>query len=369
MENNGFIVIQGWMVNELSLSGNELICYALIFGFSQDGESEFKGSQSYVAKSLGVTRENARRILKRLVDNGYIIKRDEDINGVKFCRYSSNMNKVSQMMQGASKQCRGSIKTEHNNINNNIDKETISLNNKDIEKKNSENFSDEQSLQLAAEPSPLEAEKQEKEKKNSAKRKESANAEAVKDYYNSKVEGLPCMLPKVLKMTAERVSAVTARISEYGIETVCKVIDKAVASDFLNGRIGDGTFRASFDWIMKPRNFPKIYEGNYDNRASGNNMPQQREKKRDVSEVYYTYTGVGSKRYQKFMEWLAKNAPYIYERYTVLIDYIQFDKMVTDNKDAITVSNIITALNDNTVEREKHDNLYEYLKAKFDGQR
>ena len=33
MYNNQFYIIQGWMVNELKLKGNELICYAVIYGF------------------------------------------------------------------------------------------------------------------------------------------------------------------------------------------------------------------------------------------------------------------------------------------------------------------------------------------------
>ncbi len=36
-------------------------------------------------------------------------------------------------------------------------------------------------------------------------------------------------------------------------------------SDFLMGRAGD--FQASFDWIVKPANFLKIVEGNYENRT------------------------------------------------------------------------------------------------------
>lgn len=50
IKNENFIAIQGFMVKELGLSGNELIAYALIYGFSQDNESEFKGSLNYVAE-------------------------------------------------------------------------------------------------------------------------------------------------------------------------------------------------------------------------------------------------------------------------------------------------------------------------------
>ena len=47
IKNDNYIAIQGFMVKELELTGNELIAYALVYGFSQDGESKFKGSLNY----------------------------------------------------------------------------------------------------------------------------------------------------------------------------------------------------------------------------------------------------------------------------------------------------------------------------------
>ena len=46
--------------------------------------------------------------------------------------------------------------------------------------------------------------------------------------------------------------------------------EKAAASDFLTGRREgrDAPFIASFDWLIGPKNFVKVLEGNYDNRAS-----------------------------------------------------------------------------------------------------
>jgi predicted transcriptional regulator len=87
LSNKNYINIQAWMVKELNLTGNDLICYALIYGFSQDGKSEFNGSLSYIAEWINTSRQTARLIVKRLVDNGVIEKRDTVINGVKFCRY------------------------------------------------------------------------------------------------------------------------------------------------------------------------------------------------------------------------------------------------------------------------------------------
>jgi len=46
MKNENYITVLGWMVNELQLSGNEMVLYALIYGFSHDGKSKFNGNKA-----------------------------------------------------------------------------------------------------------------------------------------------------------------------------------------------------------------------------------------------------------------------------------------------------------------------------------
>lgn len=73
MDRQRYIVIQEWML-ELGLVGSELVAYALIYGFCQDGESDFHGSASYVAQWCNVRREQAVRILRKLVDMGLLLR-------------------------------------------------------------------------------------------------------------------------------------------------------------------------------------------------------------------------------------------------------------------------------------------------------
>ncbi len=89
MKNENFIIIQGWMVNELNLSGHELLTYALIYGFSQDGESEYRGSISYLCKFLNCTRKTAIKVLSNLTESNLITKREIYENNQKFCRYKA----------------------------------------------------------------------------------------------------------------------------------------------------------------------------------------------------------------------------------------------------------------------------------------
>lgn len=129
MKNNNFITIQGWMVNDLKLSGNELICYALIYGFTQDEESEFRGSLQYISDWLGISKQNVRLIIKRLVEKGLIIKRDEFINNVNFCRYTVCMKQP----QGMNVSCMGGgneTATDNNSNNNKDNKEDTNVSKK-----------------------------------------------------------------------------------------------------------------------------------------------------------------------------------------------------------------------------------------------
>ena len=70
-----YYTVQGWMVTELGLKGNELAAYAIIYGFSQDGQSEFFGSRQYISEWLGCSRRHTLTILNSLVEKGLLARR------------------------------------------------------------------------------------------------------------------------------------------------------------------------------------------------------------------------------------------------------------------------------------------------------
>ena len=112
MKDNTYIVIQSWMISELKLSGNDLLVYAIIYGFSQDGETRFTGSLQYLADWCNATKSGIQKNLKNLVDAGLIEKYESFKNNIKFCEYSCiPYNKVAHPIQQS---C-------INNIDNNID--------------------------------------------------------------------------------------------------------------------------------------------------------------------------------------------------------------------------------------------------------
>ena len=123
MKEDNYIVIQGWMRTRLRLRGNDLICFALLYGFSQDGASEFRGSLRYIREATGVaTDQSVLNIIKRLEDMGLVTKTTEVSGGVKFSSYKAysqplkNREGVLQNLEG------GSLKNRDNNIDiDNID--------------------------------------------------------------------------------------------------------------------------------------------------------------------------------------------------------------------------------------------------------
>ena len=106
---------------------------------------------------------------------------------------------------------------------------------------------------------------------------------AIKAYWNTKHDQSGSAMRRLTLMSDQRKCNVRSRIREYGgdVQKVYKAIDKAMASDFMNGKNGKG-WVASFDWMMCPSNFPKVLEGNYDNeQPAGSQQPQAAAKAQD----------------------------------------------------------------------------------------
>lgn len=132
MNNSGYINIQGWMINELKLKGNELILFALIFGFSQDGQSEFYGSTRYIESALGISRISVMSLLNKLKEKGYIICVSESHYKAVKNVYQSEKQAVKKLYHSGKETLPVSGKetlpniNNTNNKNNNISESDIS---------------------------------------------------------------------------------------------------------------------------------------------------------------------------------------------------------------------------------------------------
>lgn len=121
IKKESFFTVQAFMVNELKLKGNELLIYAIIFGFSQAENQFFTGSLNYLASWCGISsKTTVKTILNNLIDKGLLEKEDIYKNGVKYCKYKAltEIKSISIPADEDIKNCNGISKIDTGYINN-----------------------------------------------------------------------------------------------------------------------------------------------------------------------------------------------------------------------------------------------------------
>ena len=114
-------------MREMGLKGNELIAFAVINGFSQNGQGCFHGSLASLQEMCGIaSRQTMIDVLKSLIEKGLISKTESIQNGVKKVSYSV----CPKNGQGVQKMDKGCLKNGHN-INNDINNTPTEYINKD----------------------------------------------------------------------------------------------------------------------------------------------------------------------------------------------------------------------------------------------
>ena len=88
----------------------------------------------------------------------------------------------------------------------------------------------------------------------------------LRDLFIQKCPSLPKPMD-VDTWSPGRVDRAKRAIRRYGCNKLGEVFARVEKSDFLSGRNGRWG-KCGIDWILKPENFSKIMEGNYDNRPS-----------------------------------------------------------------------------------------------------
>ena len=97
MKKGTYVTLQSWMVDKLNLKGNELLIFGIIYGFSQDEDSEFNGSLTYLAEWTKSTKFGVSKALKKLLEKELIIKLEVYVNNIKYCKYKVNHKKLVSM--------------------------------------------------------------------------------------------------------------------------------------------------------------------------------------------------------------------------------------------------------------------------------
>ena len=124
-----YITIQQEMRDVLGLKGNELLVFAFINGYSQEGQGCYYGSLAHLQEVCGIaSRQTAIATLRSLCEKGYII-RNEQLHPVKIVSYSIS----PKIGQGVQKLDMGCPKNGHNN-------KEININNNSLYKERSPKF-------------------------------------------------------------------------------------------------------------------------------------------------------------------------------------------------------------------------------------
>lgn len=72
---------------------------------------------------------------------------------------------------------------------------------------------------------------------------------------------------KAINPDTTRYSMLRKRLKDYGVDTIIEGVDKIRNSSFLQGHNNKG-WTVTFDWFIKPDNFQKVIDGNYDERKT-----------------------------------------------------------------------------------------------------
>lgn len=238
MEKEYYIHIQWWMAQRLKLSGNELLTYAIVYGFSQDGESAFLGSSKYVSYALRVSRPTAIKALDSLTSKGLIIKTQEKINDVVFNRYKANLQVIKDfdrpykesLQWGYKESLQGGYKeTLHSNKYKELNNKELNKESKKEESNNTQNQQVEISEELKQMQKEIEQLKAENEKLKTKKEKPKKQTKSYDEQIAGYTENEE--LQESLKAFIHMRSFIKKPLTEYGLKLLLNKLSKIGRTD------------------------------------------------------------------------------------------------------------------------------------------
>lgn len=102
-----YYIIHRFMLDKLELKGAELNIYAIIYGYSRQGNGAYFGSRKHLADLTGLSVRAVQYALDNLVKSNFIFKRKVD----DLIMYECNISKIdSTAIESSAKIARGSAK-------------------------------------------------------------------------------------------------------------------------------------------------------------------------------------------------------------------------------------------------------------------
>ena len=250
VNNENYVNIQGWMINELNLKSNELIVYAIIYGFTQKEGQVFNGGISYIADWINSTRQTAMNVIKSLEEKGLILKVHEgDVTGKKntYIATKSLVKKFDYYKNLTSQEIILDLVKIFNKPSQNFLHNIINI----IYKKNNDTFSPDGESIVGEKEDDIPEDKPNDDELD----------EKAVEFKNNIRE----LIDIVISSTDQAIQYVEGQIKPcvYKDIDLKEFISKIKQSDFLMGRCKEKPRVGNFAW--KP-NIISIMSGNYDNK-------------------------------------------------------------------------------------------------------
>ena len=197
-----------------------------------------------LSRETGLTEKEVRTGLERLQRTGeIIIKATNQYSLITICNYDTYQGQDNRRSQSKANESPTKVQGEAT-----------------IEKWNKERREDIDSSLRSESPSSATTGKDDE-----------VNLHAFMDFFNRTIQEHGAQIPTITQIAGQRRQRLLARVKEYGKEALRKAIINAVTAPFLNGA-SEKVFVASLDWILRPNNFPKVLEGNYNHVVSNTNL-------------------------------------------------------------------------------------------------
>ena len=238
--NEQFAKVSYWFQDTLNLKPTEALCYALILGFSVRG-AWCQFSLSKFAERLNVDRTTASETLKKLVRQGLVTKRKFESNRVHYCHYFARYFNASEF----------EMKQQH----------TIPSGSGESQLPQQENTP---TGSGESQPNYIELDSYLDSKikfSDYSFAVSDVDIRRITDAWNDLGLGQVRRIPRESK----RMKLLCALVNDYGLDAVLATIARVRNSDFLCGQ-GENGWTANFDWLIKPDNFLKVMEGQYNGK-------------------------------------------------------------------------------------------------------
>ena len=221
------------------------------------GRGQILTSWDSLSEATGISVQTLRTCLRKLEQTGEISRKSTNKNTIiTICNYDRYQVVEEDDQQTTNKQLTSNQQATNKQLT--TTKEYKNIRNKeDIDNTSSSKDSE----VCPAQPDP---------EAGLLSRKHCQN---VVDYWNRTVKETAAQLPQVKTLSEERVKKIRIRWKEFSsvgdpVEVCRELFAKSCASKFMQGDNRQG-WTASFDWLFtNPKNWAKVYEGNYDDREA-----------------------------------------------------------------------------------------------------